>query len=657
MLGKETQRKMGRKYVKKETRKTNKTKVVPSKSTETMDEGDSIVKVLKTKKSIVEQYSTTEELLRLDDTIPKTEQGRCSCLGISALTYPAMDNSMRSNMFTSHTNQFLALQHPEPAIMFTTAENVAGEHSDSYYRLKNDVEVYRKVVKFEGLVEHPQVYKLFVYDKKQKMFDVIERDPYVNLTENFGYDLNTDVMDAAEEGDKLKKGTVLYKSKSYDDSMNFGYGVNVTAAYTLDPFTSEDAAVVSETFYNSIMNSIETEQIDIKLNDNDYLLNLYGDDKNYKVIPDIGEYAKGNIIAAARRLFNNQVLYDFRKKNLSHVNSGDIKYFVDGQYEVMDITIYSNNEEIKENDFNAQINRYLIAQNAYYAELHRVCKEIMNSGERYSRDIDYLYKRSKEMIDTKKKWKENDSAFSNMLIRLSVRKLCHSSRGQKITPRFGNKSVIAQVRPDNQMPYTKDGRRVDCLLNLLAIINRTTGGPIAEQFLTSAAWKVRQKMATLPTLELKAELGFSFIRVMNETQYKKFYDIYQKLSPKKKEEFIKDMIEDGIYIHEKPMYAEIPMFYRLLDVLDKFDIGRDDLYVNKWGRRYKCLRKEFVGQLYILKLKQTDRRGYSSRNTGAIDITGLPTRRYKSRSHLEQTSSTAIRFGEYETLDTIRGVA
>lgn len=63
------------------------------------------------------------------------------------------------------------------------------------------------------------------------------------------------------------------------------------------------------------------------------------------------------------------------------------------------------------------------------------------------------------------------------------------------------------------------------------------------------------------------------------------------------------------------------------------------------------MRKATVGWMYILKLKQTDRRGYSARNTGAVDITGLPTRRHRSRSHLEQTSSTAIRFGSYETLN------
>ena len=43
--------------------------------------------------------------------------------------------------------------------------------------------------------------------------------------------------------------------------------------------------------------------------------------------------------------------------------------------------------------------------------------------------------------------------------------------------RYGNKSVVSEIRDDEDMPYTHDGRRVDLLLNLLAIINRTTAMP------------------------------------------------------------------------------------------------------------------------------------------------------------------------------------
>ena len=125
-----------------------------------------IIQKLKPTKQHVEQYSITEELLRLNRTIPKTAQGRASCLGTSAMTYPSSNNSMRSNMFTSHMNQFLNLVEPEVPFMFTTAENVAGKHSNSYYKTKGDIEVIRKIVKYDGLVPNPQVYSLIIYENK-----------------------------------------------------------------------------------------------------------------------------------------------------------------------------------------------------------------------------------------------------------------------------------------------------------------------------------------------------------------------------------------------------------------------------------------------------------------------------------------------------------
>ena len=52
--------------------------------------------------------------------------------------------------------------------------------------------------------------------------------------------------------------------------------------------------------------------------------------------------------------------------------------------------------------------------------------------------------------------------------------------------RYGNKSVIADIWDDNKMPKTEDGRQVDILLNLLAIINRTTSMVLYELFLNGS---------------------------------------------------------------------------------------------------------------------------------------------------------------------------
>ena len=151
------------------------------------------------------------------------------------------------------------------------------------------------------------------------------------------------------------------------------------------------------------------------------------------------------------------------------------------------------------------------------------------------------------------------------------------------------------------MPYTKDGRRVDLILNLLAIINRTTSAPLIELFITGAAYQVRQHMKELTTLEEKENELFDFINVFNEKQHDKMYRNYKKLKKKEKERYIQDAIDTGIYTHQLPVWESMPVFYRCQNLLKKFPyIKQDDVYIKKWGREIKVLSKYFIGDMYIL---------------------------------------------------------
>lgn len=594
----------------------------------------------------VKKFSLTEKLKEADRTL----MGSPSLLGMTALTYPNYVNAMRSTMFTSHLKQFLNLLYPESPFVFTNNENTVGELSSGYYKAKHNLRIYRKINKFEDIMDEPsKVVKVFIYDKDEKTYDVIERKECEDLTENFGYEYINDVIDSLEDGDEVKKGEVLYRSTSYDEDMNYGYGRNVTVAYTLDPYTSEDAAIASKRIC-PLLASIESDKIKIPLNGNDYLINKYGDDLNYKPLPDIGEKVSGRI-AVSRRQFNNQLLFDFKDDSLQEIHEGDIIFYVDDDVEVLDYTIYDNRDEEIDNPFYEQINKYAHSEEKYYSEIIKTCKEIMNSGEKYTRNIDYLYKRALAMLDKKKKWKEsNDSVFGNMEIEISIRRKVPLAKGCKITGRYGNKSVIAEIWDDEKMPRTADGRQVDILLNLLAIINRTTAFPLYELFITGSAYQVRQYMKTLPTLVEKENTLFKFIRIFNEKQDEEMYADYKKLSKSKREEYIEDAIENGIYIHQTPMWESFPIFYRCQNLLREFPfIKRDTCYITKWNREIKILSEYFIGEMYIMKLKQSDRRGFSARSTGALDNKSLPTKSLKNKTHQERISSSCIRFGEYET--------
>lgn len=388
-------------------------------------------------KSEIQKYSMREELKKADQKY----QGSLALLGMTALTFPGYINSMRSTMFTSHLKQFVNLLEPEYPLVFTNAENVVGKYSNAYKRVKHKCKVYKKIAKFEDILDEPLTYKLFIFDEKTKKFDVITRKVCEDLTENFGFDYNNEEIDKYDDGDIIPADTVLYKSTSYDEDMNYAYGRNVNVMYTLDPFTSEDAAKASKSLAKAL-SSIETEVITIGLNDNDYFINLQGENETwslvpdkkgkYKPLPEIGEVVSGHL-AAIRRQFNNQLLYDFKADSLNKIQDGDVVYYIGNGNQVIDYTIYNNNENVVDTVFSKQINKYLRSQNEYYRKIFDTCVEIIQSGYEYSREIDYLYKRSKEMLDDKKKWKENDKAFSNMVIKITVRKVRPLTKGQKLT--------------------------------------------------------------------------------------------------------------------------------------------------------------------------------------------------------------------------------
>lgn len=598
------------------------------------------------------KYNLKDELLAAD----KKLTGSLSLIGMTMLTQPSYINSMRSIMFTSHLKQFVNLNHPDFPGFFTNGENVVGKHSTAYKKVKHQTRVYRKVVKFEDITDTPFVYKLFVFDEKTKTFDVWDRKDAENLTEVFGFAYNNEVIDSLNEGDIIPKGEVVIKSKSYDEDMNYGYGKNVTMMYTTEPYTSEDACVVSESLAKE-MTSIEINKVSIGINQNDFLLNLYGTPNHYKGLPDIGEYASGEV-AVKRTLFNNQLLTDFKDNSLAKISDSDICYYKSGR--VIDITIYCNNPNLNDNPFNAQIIKYLNSQTKYYQEIKDVCEEIMSSGHKYTHKLDYLYKRACAFLNMNTKWKD-DTVFSNLLVEITIKHDIPLQIGQKLTGRYGNKSVIAQIRPDDEMPYYYDdtGKKVTVhlLFNVLAIINRTTAMPIFELSINFICNKVRAQMSKMKTRKQKEKLLFDIINDFNEEQAASMKDIYDNLDEDEKNKYIDSCVNDRIFIHQNPMWETKPIFFRLLDIYKKYDfLTPYNMFIDKWGRTIPLLNPSYVGEMYILKLKQTSRKGFSARSTGSINSKGLPERSYKNKSFTENRSSTPIRFGEFETLNFSIGI-
>lgn len=605
-----------------------------------------------------EKYNLNE---RLEEANQKF-QGSHALLGKSMIGFPQYVNSMRSVMFASHTAQLLTQVFPDFPGFFTGGENVVGKYSSGYKQTKYKHTVYKKIAKFDDIVENPQIYYLFVFDEETQMFDVIERKPGESLTENYGYEYNNDVIDELTEGQEIKAGTVLFKSTSYDKDMNYSYGRNVPTIWSLDPFTSEDAATVSDELA-PLMVAPKFDEADATINENDYPLNIYGDPDDmdtYKIMPDVGEESNG-IVLALRRKFNNQEFHDFKTSMLSKITSTDTKFYLEGT--VSDITIYCNMDEIPDTTFMRQIKKYYKSQTRFYKRIKKCCEEIFNSGNGFTNDVDYLYKRACDHLDRKRKWKAKDSVPSGLKVVISVQRREGLTLGQKISMRMGNKSVISKIVPKEQMPYYYDenGEKhyVQLKVNLLAIINRTTSAPLFEQATNFIGRKCQEQMRKLPTREEKCDLLFDILTMFNEEYCRYLKDKYQGMSEEEKDLFIWYCENVRIHFHQPPIEEAgmEPIFYRIGHIVDKYDwIKPEKTYVYKWGREIPCMQDSYISDVYVIELKQTSKRGFSARNTGAINQRGLPARSNKSKSHLNKESDTAIRFGESENFTFMIGM-
>ena len=355
-------------------------------------------------------------------------------LGKDLLTYPNRMNSSRGIMFGSHIEQFVVLAEPEVPRIFTNYENEVGKYSSSYKKSDRKWTVVEKISKFK---DKPDYNYLLVVKDEDNNYDIIERKIGERLTEQYCYLNNNTVIDSKTKNSTIEPDEMLYHSTSFDEDGNYCYGVNAKAVYLIDNPTIEDAFVISESLAKKL-DSHYIESVEININTNDILCNLYGDDKNYKSFPDVGESTDNEILTARRRVNYDTALYDLKSENLRRIINGtDSIFYADG--EVIDINIYSNQDinELKINTFNDQLVHYIEAQEMYNMHIVNALKPIINDpNNTCSTNLTYAYRRAKDSLDKNTTWIDK-SEFEGAIVVFTVLKRNHIHVGSKIVGRYG----------------------------------------------------------------------------------------------------------------------------------------------------------------------------------------------------------------------------
>lgn len=604
--------------------------------------------------STINQLEELDKKYHGDDVVLSTNM---------SLSFPQYTSSSRMIMIANQLKQCVIPLKTEKPRVFTNYENEVGNLSDYNVRADSDCVVKKIIHKFPKSESPVKPYIVFMQNTKTGEYIIYHRNDVMNFPEKYGCQMDNHWIDQLKEGDIVNEGDTLFRPTSYDKYGNWGFGKNIPFICEINDDTIDDAVLVSQTL-NDTYTSVETEPVKIMANENDIFLNWYGDDDNYKVIPDIGERTKQNQICIKRIIRKSQIFYDMSSANTKKKLDGDITYYGDGV--IVDIDIYSNKErkDIPDTIFNRQILEYLDQINAYWEEIRDYTQELLDANEKVSVEIRALNKRAKELLDPDIVIRdESNSAFSNFVIYVQIKRTPGLSFGQKITGRYGNKGVISKVVPDHEMPHViETGETVHVVFNALGPVGRLCMFPIMEQAITFICDQVLEEIKKTDKIKEKEELLFKLLNIFNKSYFDWVLTDYKATcrTKKEKEDYFKILEEEGIYMHIPPYWYDGSVYEAIKKCFDEFKfihLYTTAFYDTVSERWVPMINKQIVGTMYIMKQKQSAKKGLIARSTGSVSKLGVPCKSDNAKKHLLPYSQQPIRQGEQEFVNKLMSLS
>lgn len=368
------------------------------------------------------RYSTKFNLLKELDNVDNTIEYPDMILGTSGMSVSTMISPSRGTMFVKHVTQHMTLNNPSFPKIFTGTENLYGDISSYYTKMKHRCQVVKIIRKFDS----PHVGAVFIKDLKTGEYDVLERIDAKPFIEIFGFAFNNDVLDSLEENEVIDPDTIVSRSTGYDEYNNHSIGTNALTLFSFHPNLTEDAAMISESFANRVSyNKVHQVEIKIPLQ-NMIPLNVHGDKDHYKIFPDIGETSNG-VLAALRNISITQMA-DLSNDQLRIVNHlQDIVYSIKG--EIIDVDIFTNNE-LPDGPVYEQLRFYLEKQRVYYKKIYEFCQSIKK--EKRTLRLKTLYQWSINHTNEKAKWVDKN-VIKSVIVHITVRERVKLVPGQKLT--------------------------------------------------------------------------------------------------------------------------------------------------------------------------------------------------------------------------------
>jgi len=189
--------------------------------------------------------------------------------------------------------------------------------------------------------------------------------------------------------------------------------------------------------------------------------------------------------------------------------------------------------------------------------------------------------------------------------------------GDKMAGRHGNKGVISVIVPEEDMPFTEDGRPVDICLNPLGVPSRMNIGQILEIHMGYACGELGRRLNEMVVAKAsKAELRRFLLDIYAEDA--KASQQITDMSDAELDELVHNL-KGGVPI-ASPAFdgAKEEELFRMLELAGVSKTGQTILYDGMTGEAFD--RPITIGQMYILKLHHLVDEKIHARSTGPYSL-------------------------------------
>ena len=384
-----------------------------------------------------EFQAVTRRRVDLMDVSPK----QIVSIGTSLIPFLEHDDANRALMGANMQRQAVPLVQPEAPLVATGVEAQVARDSGQVIVARHDGEVVRvtsnEIIVLEAATGEERTYPL------QKF-----------MRSNQGTTINQ--RPTIERGERVVQGQVLADSSATDQG-ELALGQNLLCAFMFwEGGNYEDAILISERLVQEDkFTSIHIEKHEVEARDT-----KLGPEEITRDIPNVGD-------DALKDLDEDGIVYIG-----AEVGQGDIL--------VGKITPKGETELTAE---------------------ERLLRAIFGEKAREVKDTSLRVPTGEQgkVVDVKKFSRDDGDELSpgvNTMVRVSVAIKRKLSQGDKMAGRHGNKGVIAQLMPVEDMPYLEDGRPVDIILSPLGGPSRMNIGQVLETHLGWTAHALGMKVAS-----------------------------------------------------------------------------------------------------------------------------------------------------------------